>query len=96
MCVDERQDKGTVIMQGEKVAKVDDLKYQGSTVHSYVECGREVKKVYRPDGMVGIGDGVAPEKRQEAEMDVAELKMLRFPLGVTRMIKFSSASIIWE
>ena len=23
-------------------------------------------------------------KRQEAEMDVAELKMLRFPLGVTR------------
>ena len=27
----------------------------------------------------------APTKRQEAEMEVAELNMLRFSLGVTRM-----------
>ena len=30
---------------------------------------------------------VALTKRQEAEMEVAELKMLRFSLGVTRMDK---------
>ena len=30
-------------------------------------------------------DTVALTKRQEAEMEVAELKMLRFSLGVTRM-----------
>ena len=30
---------------------------------------------------------VARTKRQEAEMEVAELKMLRFSLGVTRMDK---------
>ena len=30
---------------------------------------------------------VALTKRQEAEMEVAELKMLRFSLGVTRIYK---------
>ena len=46
MCVDVRQDKGsgTVKMQGEEVAKVEDFKYLGSTVQSNGECGREVKK----------------------------------------------------
>ena len=46
MCVNERQDtgSGTVKMQGEEVAKVDDFKYLGSTVQSNGECGREVKK----------------------------------------------------
>ena len=32
MCVNERQVKGTVKMQGEEVAKVEDFKYLGSTV----------------------------------------------------------------
>ena len=44
MCVNERQVKGTVKMQGEEVAKVEDFKYLGSTVQSNGECGREVKK----------------------------------------------------
>ena len=35
---------GTVKMQGEEVAKVEDFKYLGSTVQSNEECGREVKK----------------------------------------------------
>ena len=35
---------GTVKMQGEEVAKVEDFKYLGSTVQSNGECGREVKK----------------------------------------------------
>ena len=43
MCVNERQVKGTVKMQGEEVAKVEDFKYLGSTVQSNGECGREVK-----------------------------------------------------
>ena len=46
MCVNERQgnSSGTVKMQGEEVAKVEDFKYLGSTVQSNGECGREVKK----------------------------------------------------
>ena len=46
MCVNERQDNGsgTMIMQGEEMAKVEDFKYLGSTVQSNGECGREVKK----------------------------------------------------
>ena len=44
MCVNERQDNGTVRMQGEEVVKVDDFEYLGSTGQSNGECGREVKK----------------------------------------------------
>ena len=44
MCVNERQVNGTVKMQGEEVAKVEDFKYLGSTVQSNGEYGREVKK----------------------------------------------------
>ena len=44
MCVNERQVNGTVKMQGEEVAKVEDFKYLGSTVQSNGGCGREVKK----------------------------------------------------
>ena len=42
MCVNERQDNssGTVKMQGEEVAKVEDFKHLGSTVQSNGECGR--------------------------------------------------------
>ena len=124
MCVNERQDKGTVKMQGEEVAKVEDFKYLGSTVQSNGECGREVKKrvqagwngwrrmsgvicdrrvsarvkgkVYRvavrPAMLYGL-ETVALTKRQEAEMEVAELKMLRFSLGVTRMDKIRNEYI---
>ena len=41
MCVNERQVNGTVKIQGEEVANVEDFKYLGSTVQSNV---REVKK----------------------------------------------------
>ena len=126
MCVNERPDNssGTVKMQGEEVAKVEDFKYLGSTVQSNGECGREVKKrvqagwngwrrmsgvicdrrvparvkgkVYkvavRPAMLYGL-ETVALTKRQEAEMEVAELKMLRFSLGVTRMDKIRNEYI---
>ena len=58
-----------------------------------VICDRRVparvkEKVYkaavRPAMLYGL-ETVALTKRQEAEMEVAELKMLRFALGVTRM-----------
>ena len=39
MCVNERQVNGTVKMQGEEVAKVEDFKYLGSTVQSNGEYG---------------------------------------------------------
>ena len=35
MCVNERQVKGTVKMQGEEVVKIDDFKNLGSAVQSY-------------------------------------------------------------
>ena len=44
ICVNERQKNGTVKTQGEEVAKVEDLKYLGSTVQINGECGREVTK----------------------------------------------------
>ena len=40
----ERHVNGTVKLQGEEVAKVEDFKYPYSTVESNGECGREVKK----------------------------------------------------
>ena len=49
MCVNERQVKGTVKMQGEEVAKVEDFKYLGSTVQSNGEGGTDEK--------TGGGDG---------------------------------------
>ena len=46
----------------------------------------------RPVLVYGLGT-MALTKRQEAEMEVAELKMLRFSLGVTRMDKIRNEYI---
>ena len=43
--MNERHDNGTMRMQGQEVAKVDDFKYLGSTVQSNGEGGREVNKI---------------------------------------------------
>ena len=68
---------------------------------SGVICDRRVParvkgKVYNvaviPAMFYGL-ETVALTKRQEAEMEVAELKMLRFPLGVTRMDKIRNEYI---
>ena len=44
------------------------------------------KMLVRPAMLYGLGT-VAVKKRQKAELDVAEMKMLRFSLGVTRLDK---------
>ncbi|KAK3559772.1 hypothetical protein QTP86_020723 [Hemibagrus guttatus] len=44
MCVNEREESGTVRLQGEEVKKVQEFKYLGSTVQSNGEYGKEVKK----------------------------------------------------
>ena len=58
---------------------------------------REKAKVYkvavRPTMLYGL-ETVALTKRQEAEMEVAEVKMLRLSLGVTRMDKIRNEYII--
>ena len=68
---------------------------------SGVICDRRVParvkgKVYRvamrPAMLYGL-ETVALTKRQEAEMEVAELKMLRFSLGVARMDKIRNRYI---
>ena len=46
--------------------------------------GKVYKVAVRPAMLYGL-ETVALTKRQQAEMEVAELKMLRFSLGVTRM-----------
>ncbi|KAK3506608.1 hypothetical protein QTP70_011016 [Hemibagrus guttatus] len=116
MCVNEREGRGTVRLQGEEVKKVQEFKYLGSTVQSNGECGKEVKKrvqagwngwrqvwgvlcerkisarikgkvyrtVVRAAMLYGL-ETVSLRKRQESELEVAELKMLRFSLGVTRL-----------
>ena len=44
MCVNERNPRGTVRLQGAEMKKLEDFKYLGSTVRSHGECGKEVKK----------------------------------------------------
>ena len=46
--------------------------------------GKMYKTVVRPSMLCGL-ETVGLTKRQEAELEVAEMKMLRFALGVTRM-----------
>ncbi|KAK3523075.1 hypothetical protein QTP86_012650 [Hemibagrus guttatus] len=94
MCVNEREGSGTVRLQGEEVKKVQEFKYLGSTVQSNGECGKEkisarikgkvYRTVVRPAMLYGL-ETVSLKKRQESELEVAELKMLRFSLGVTRL-----------
>ncbi|KAK3546023.1 hypothetical protein QTP70_019940, partial [Hemibagrus guttatus] len=76
MCVNEREGSGTVRLQGEEMKKVQEFKYLGSTVQSNGECGKEVyRTVVRPAMLYGL-ETVSLRKRQESELEVAELKML--------------------
>ena len=54
--------------------------------------GKVYKVPVRPAMLYGL-ETVALTKRQEAEMEVAELKMLRFSLGVIRMDKIRNEYI---
>ncbi|KAI5086753.1 hypothetical protein C0J45_23264, partial [Silurus meridionalis] len=108
MCVNEREGSGVMRLQGKEVKKVEEFRYLGSTVQSNGECVREVKKrvqagwsgsVVRPAMLYGlclccmVVWTVALSKRQEVELEVAELKMLMFSLGVTRMDKIRNLFI---
>ena len=46
--------------------------------------GNAYKRAVRPSMLFGL-ETVAPTQRQEAELEIAEVKMLRFSLGVTRL-----------
>ena len=54
--------------------------------------GKVYKTVVRPSMLYGL-EMAALTKKQEAELEVAELKMLRFSLGVTRMDKIKNEYI---
>ena len=86
---------------GREVKKRVQAGWNGWRRMSGVICDRRVParvkgKVYkvavRPAMLYGL-ETVALTKRQEAEMEVAEWKMLRFPLGVTRMDKIRNEYI---
>ena len=86
---------------GREVKKRVQAGWNGWRRMSGVICDRRVParvkgKVYkvavRPAMLYGL-ETVALTKRREAKMEVAELKMLRFSLGVTRMDKIRNAYI---
>ena len=88
---------------GREVKKRVQAGWNGWRRMSGVICDRRVParvkgKLYRvalavrPAILYGL-ETVALTKRQEAEMEVAELKMLRFSLGVTRMDKIRNEYI---
>jgi hypothetical protein len=54
--------------------------------------GKVYKTVVRPAMLFGL-ETVALKKRQEAELETAEMKMLRFSLGVTRMDRIKNEYI---
>ena len=54
--------------------------------------GKVYKVALRPAMLYGL-ETVALTRRQEADMEVAELKMLRFSLGVTRLDKIRNEYI---
>ena len=54
MCVNERNPRGTVRLQGAEMKKVEDFKNLGSTVQSNRECGKEVKKLVQTGWNGGI------------------------------------------
>ena len=62
---------------------LDQLFIHYHSIHNRVK-GNVYKVAVRPAMLYGL-ETVALTIRQEAEMEVAELKMLRFSLGVTRM-----------
>lgn len=78
---------------GKEVKKRVQAGWNGWRKVSGVMCDRRVsakmkgkmyKSVVRPAMLFGL-ETVSLRKRQEAELEVAEMKMLRFSLGVTRM-----------
>lgn len=124
MGLNEKEIRGTIMLQNEEVKKVDEFKYLGSTIKSSGDCGSEVKKriqagwcgwrrvsgivcdkriptklkgkvfktVIRPAMMYGL-ETVALTKRQVGELEVAEMKMLRFSVGVTKLDKIRNEHI---
>ena len=57
--------------------------------------GKVCNEAVKPAMLFGL-ETVALTKRQEAEMEVAELKMLRFTLGVTRIGRIRDEYIRWD
>ena len=93
MCVDEREANGVVRLQGVEGKKVHELKNFGSTAQSIREFGKKVKMQAAGKGWRNLSgvifDNMVAAKvrrdRQETDLEVSELKMLRLSLGVIRM-----------
>ena len=108
LCINGGNDEETVKMEDTKVPRVKEFKYLGSTVQESGGCEREVKKrvqagwngwrrvsgviVVRPEMVYGL-ETVAVTKKQVEEMEVAEMKMLRFTMGMTRKDKIRNEHI---
>ena len=54
--------------------------------------GKMYKAIVRPTMLYDIG-AVAMTKRQEGKMEIAEIKMLRFSVGVTRLDRLRNEEI---
>ena len=99
MWVNERQLNGTVKMQGEDVAKVEDFKYLGSTVQRNGECGREVNKRVQAGWngwrrMAGaICDRLVPARVKEKVYKVAVRPAMLYGLETVTLTKIQEAEM---
>ncbi|XP_063598244.1 uncharacterized protein LOC134774776 [Penaeus indicus] len=96
MCVNERDGDGRVSMENIEIKKVQEFKYLGQqwiemetfTRKLARDCSQIKGKVYRtcvrPAIMYGL-ETIPLTIAAESKMEVAEMRMLRFSLGLTRL-----------
>ena len=95
LCINGENDKETVKMDDVKVPRINEFKYLGVICDSRLPArvkGKVYSSVVRPAIMYGL-ETVAVTKKQVEEMEVAEMKMLRFVMGVTRKDKIRNEYI---
>ena len=66
--------------------------YKNNSMHMYVRDGKVYKMVVRPAMMYGA-ETWAVKKAQEKKLDVAEMRMLRWMSGVTKLDKIRNERI---
>ncbi|XP_063586490.1 uncharacterized protein LOC134763889 [Penaeus indicus] len=84
-------------MENIEIKKVQEFKYLGSTMDRDGDIHTEIKgKVYRtcvrPAMMYGL-ELIPLTKAAESKMEVAEMRMLRFSLGLTKLNSVPNAEV---
>ncbi|XP_063614750.1 uncharacterized protein LOC134787866 [Penaeus indicus] len=80
-----QKEEGTIRIGDVQVNRVKDFKYLGSTVPDKVK-GKLHKLMVRPAMLYGL-ETVPLTKPQERKLEVAEMRMMRYEVGVARLDK---------